>query len=72
MKKEYEQKLKKAGAYSKFMKNSNSGCELIKKDPYKWVDLYGECISFRDFIYGAFCFNLTPEGYKYWNKIAES
>lgn len=71
MKKEFEQKLKKAKAYSKFMKNLNSYCEINKEDPYKCAYRCGERISFRDFIYGAFFFDFTPEGNKYWNKIAE-
>jgi len=73
MKKEYEQKLKKAKAYSKFMKNLNSYCELTREDPSKWIDRCGErWVNFHDFVYGAFLLGTTPEGHKYWNKIAES
>lgn len=71
MKKEYEQKLKKAKAYSKFMKNLNSYCELNKEDPDKWINACCEEVNFHGFIYGAFFFDFTPEGRKYWNKIAE-
>jgi len=72
MKKEYEQKLKKAKAYSKFMKNLNSYCELKGENPDEWLDRIGERVSFSDFIYGSFFFDITPEGNKYWSKIAES
>ena len=73
MKKEYEQKLKKARAYSKFMKNLNSYCELSREDPSKWIDSFGgQWVNFHDFIYASFLFIATPGGYKYWSEIAES
>ena len=70
MKKEYEQKLKKARAYSKFMKNlelDSKTCGISTRELILNLNEY----EFHNFVMGSFRFFETPEGSDYWWKISQ-
>lgn len=66
LKPEFEEKLRKAKALTKWKKNFNDHHPEAKKD-------YGYCndaTSFRLFIYMSYVWMETPEGHDFWDKIS--
>lgn len=69
---EFEQKLKELKVKTKFINNLRYYCKAWEVPLDKKIAEMNNVNTFKDFVGMAYIWTNTPEGYEFWDKIANS